>query len=1072
MSDAAERIETFRRAHGERGELLLDLASHAALPVVIDAALLHLVRVNYFLDPPYSLPYTAEAELLLSPLCREIADGLYLMGAQERDILLRRLIERRGFARLKEVAGLLWEYGERHPPWAMRPGLAEAQQLTAMNFLHPLGAAAWLAQAETEARLGAPLDERWLVAMRQEITERTTAVNSGKESEKQVIEESADQMDDLGETTPQELPALEDLQDTLTRLYDFPEGVLGLAERAGVPLGLRGVPMRSGPVWRVLLKSAWNANRISGVLGIALSDYPENPYLKEALIDYWVRLTPALRVENGTFEPASPEWSALETHRAEIGTAIRAMCLFAVEGARAPGMGFMIEARTLLTHPSMAEGLKDEDVLWLAFADTHSAWPVEFKAHLGMPPRGYDVKRVRVERVISNDKVSFCAIIFRADDAEGLPPPLGLWTFPSEALVGRKVYTLGYPQATPTRVDPKIIERIIGSANEVLRLQPGEVTAYGGEPPEITHNCFTLVGNGGSPLVDLETGRVLGLHYAGAYNPGPTGLKTSKAIPILRILEAMRETESDRETTGTTADGFPEERLAEAAQAVCTIHLGQGRTLVGSGFLVGPDLVLTAYHVIRSAIETGRVSDLRCRFGEREAGNVCAVDAVIAFSPLVEDRPPLIAAGRLDYALLRLTFPVGNRLGWLPVVASRPAPVAGGPLRVSTRVLGHKVDLRGHVRGTDETGTTVRYTIGSRFTGSSGSPCFDADLNVVAMHQSVVNQETGRRLEAQGVLVSAIARDLADNAILLESDRFGKSTRNAHGSITIVWGREESLRHTEGSAFSHCFADVLWDVGHMGEKETQRITWAQIIDQTTDRLRREGIKERPDVKFLGAGMLDFPLMARTQRRWYRALVMAANRLNEPLFPPLVQAEEQAQIVERALMAAGFETTLLLGSQMTRTAVSEALRPKGASRNHEVLLVYFAGYGAVFSDSPEDFALVLHDTRASDPGSMIPLHALTQQRTEHQAVIVIVDIGHTGALNLPRFPSLGPNTNPFNTVGVGAGPHKAKRGSAKPNTKSKAKSAKQKQKSNAKSTAKPKSTAKATLRVKKKKAKKK
>jgi hypothetical protein len=1116
MSDAAERVEAFGRAHGE---LLLDLASHAALPVVIDAALLHLVRVNYFLDPPDSLPYTAEAELLLSPLCREIADGLYLISAPERDVLLRRLVDLHGFARLKEVAGLLWEYGERQPPWATRPGLAEAQQLTAMNFLHPPGAAAWLAQAETDARHGTALDDRWLVAMRQEIEGRTTAVTVGTESEKPVIRMTAahilqlarklvetvaredfethlelstdhriydfaprddpymetvftvlgalnhramlfeflryvylyrvgspDLRDLIARLCPEaanweaarrDRPALVDLRDVLTRLYDFPDGVLDLAKRAGVSFGLRGKPERPGPMWRGLLETAWQANRIPAVLGVALSDYPEDPYLKEALIDYWVRLTPALRIENGTFEPAPPEWSVLEAHRAEIGAAISALCLFAVEGALAPGMGFMIGARTLLTHPSMTEGLKREGraVLWLAFADTHSAWPIEFKAHLGMPPRRYDVVRAQVERVIRHDTIGFCAIIFSADDADAVPGPLELWTSPSEALVGRKVYTLGYPQVDPPRVDPKIVERIIGSANEVLRLQPGEVTDSGGEPPEITHNCFTVVGNGGSPLVDLETGLVLGLHYAGAYHPGPTGLKISKAIPIWRILEAMREAETEGKTTETTADEFPAERLAQAARAVCTIHLGPGRSLVGSGFLIGPDLVLTCHHVVRTTIETGRVSDLRCRFDEWEGGNVCAVDAVIAFSPMREDWRTPSAPGQLDYALLRLTFPVGNRFRWLPVAAGQPIPVAGRPLRIPTRT-GRRpyVSLRAYVRGTDETGNALRYAIGSRVAGASGSPCLDVDLKVVAMHQADTDQETGRRVVAQGVLISAIARDLAEKGL-------GWSMRPAHGLITVMWRQEG----THVSAFGRCFAAALLRDAFKPE----RLTFAQLIDQTTAGLRGEGIQEIPDLKVSGAGMLDFPLIAGPGSGQRRALVMAANHFYDPFFPPLAAAEEQARLVAQALQTVGsFETTLLLGSEMTRAAVTDALQTmRAASADGDILLVYFAGHGALVTSPPN---LVLSDSRAINLESMIPLQTLTEVRTERQAVIVIVDIGH------------GLAHEPSNTVEVGAGPRTARRGSANPKTKNKAKSA-----------AKPRvSTTKAARRVKTKKKKKK
>jgi hypothetical protein len=55
-----------------RGAGVLALACHAALPAALNAELVALLRGNFLLDPPDSLPYSAEADLLLSPLCRQI----------------------------------------------------------------------------------------------------------------------------------------------------------------------------------------------------------------------------------------------------------------------------------------------------------------------------------------------------------------------------------------------------------------------------------------------------------------------------------------------------------------------------------------------------------------------------------------------------------------------------------------------------------------------------------------------------------------------------------------------------------------------------------------------------------------------------------------------------------------------------------------------------------------------------------------------------------------------------------------------------------------------------------------
>ena len=167
QASAQRRINDFKRAYGERA---LHLAYHAALPVELDADLLHLLRINFFLDPPEPLPFTAESDLLLSPLCQEIAEGLYEIEAETRNILLQ------GFAltyqqtnRLQEVTTLLWRYVDEVAPWADRVELERAQQLTALSFLAPNQAQQWLTHAEQSSGRTMPVEREWFVAMGYEL---------------------------------------------------------------------------------------------------------------------------------------------------------------------------------------------------------------------------------------------------------------------------------------------------------------------------------------------------------------------------------------------------------------------------------------------------------------------------------------------------------------------------------------------------------------------------------------------------------------------------------------------------------------------------------------------------------------------------------------------------------------------------------------------------------------------------------------------------------------------------------------------------------------------------------------
>ncbi|MBW4520907.1 MAG: TIR domain-containing protein [Scytolyngbya sp. HA4215-MV1] len=182
VRDRAQRwVKDFQQRCGAYGEAALHLAYHAALPVALNAELLHLLRINFFLDPPEVLPYTVEFEFLLSPLCREIDEGLYEVEPEIRDVLLTGLAQTYGVERTRDVATLLWQYVERQSAWDDRVELERAQQLTALHFLNPEKAQQWLVAVETEVSQGQVAAREWFVAMRKDIenqAQRLKDINS------------------------------------------------------------------------------------------------------------------------------------------------------------------------------------------------------------------------------------------------------------------------------------------------------------------------------------------------------------------------------------------------------------------------------------------------------------------------------------------------------------------------------------------------------------------------------------------------------------------------------------------------------------------------------------------------------------------------------------------------------------------------------------------------------------------------------------------------------------------------------------------------------------------------------
>ena len=90
---------------------------------------------------------------------------------------------------------------------------------------------------------------------------------------------------------------------------------------------------------------------------------------------------------------------------------------------------------------------------------------------------------------------------------------------PPSTTQDHQVYAVGYPAWDGRRNDPQEMMRIFANVFNVKRLLPGEITQY--LPQGVfMHDCSTLGGNSGSCVVDLETHRVLGLHFGGRYLEG------------------------------------------------------------------------------------------------------------------------------------------------------------------------------------------------------------------------------------------------------------------------------------------------------------------------------------------------------------------------------------------------------------------------------------------------------------------------------------------------------------------------------------------------------------------------
>jgi hypothetical protein len=203
------------------------------------------------------------------------------------------------------------------------------------------------------------------------------------------------------------------------------------------------------------------------------------------------------------------------------------------------------------------------------------------------------------------------------------------------------------------------------------------------------------------------------------------------------------------------------ERLTLLSRAVCWIglpELGREDAQFGSGFLVGPDLVLTNHHVIGRVLR-GEVAegDVRCRFDhlDAEAGGVAlGLAAGWHLDSALPAPGDGVAGGRapepdeLDYALIRLERPVGTEeagggpRGWLRLSAEPPPLVTEDlifvvqqPAKVMDLQDGAQRIALGLVLGFSPDGLRVRHDAGTT-AGSSGAPALTADLQPAALHHA------------------------------------------------------------------------------------------------------------------------------------------------------------------------------------------------------------------------------------------------------------------------------------------------------------------------------------------------
>ena len=215
--------------------------------------------------------------------------------------------------------------------------------------------------------------------------------------------------------------------------------------------------------------------------------------------------------------------------------------------------------------------------------------------------------------------------------------------------------------------------------------------------------------------------------------------------------------------------GLWRERMTLVEGRVCQITINGNAQ--GTGFLVGPDSVLTNFHVMEPLLNgSKRVTDFECVFDFKRLPDGSKSRTPVQLHPTewnIDSSPysPSEVAGKpnqavpttdeLDYALIRLSEAFGEKpwamnpnsdggappRGWIHVPEKAPSlksPMgvliaqhpSGWPLKIAldTEAINQTTNL-----WLNSNGTRLRYATNT-LGGSSGSPVFDLEWNLIALH--------------------------------------------------------------------------------------------------------------------------------------------------------------------------------------------------------------------------------------------------------------------------------------------------------------------------------------------------
>ena len=272
-------------------------------------------------------------------------------------------------------------------------------------------------------------------------------------------------------------------------------------------------------------KNIFLSDSQSKIEEIIEKDPTDKELLFEILNHDYIR--PAFVIQDHDFQvPSDHPWAPLlNMYKENIRRAVSSVGIFEIVrgGKKFPsGTGWLLTEDLVVTNQHVSEvfceKVKGKYRLKKGFEKITIDFNEEFERIHDYEFKVIDIVHVEEDDTSIYDHTPDIAIL-RVEkinkNGEHLPPPLPLYHEPLK--VNQAIAIIGFPSADYKL--PLKRKRIFNNIYDVKRVQPGLIKnikmLY---EFDFKHDCSTLVGNSGSPVIDILTGKVVGTHFAGSLN--------------------------------------------------------------------------------------------------------------------------------------------------------------------------------------------------------------------------------------------------------------------------------------------------------------------------------------------------------------------------------------------------------------------------------------------------------------------------------------------------------------------------------------------------------------------------